>query len=382
MAITDGSSRKPGSGDVKTSVMDAERQRAMALGQFNLMGENDEKGILDDSEALLECVKEWKDANRDERKRVRIQYEKLQTSNSDDERSSIRLAKGYKMIRLPKMSDSFAVIWVTSRGHVIIEKDVVLLTMSDVIGVQEDHPNMYGPKGPDFGFSSNDAEGDESEFDKDLYWSVGFLHKHFKTCGLMKWDRQLASLRRDIKAKASKEAAEESRVNRKSSRGVQGKYQGKLIGWKGTYGFVECTSGDISGKSIFLHHSDISSPYLRLSRGIEMRFDVVKDEDDSQRLRAVKAHPCLCNYSCCVHEVETQQQQQPRRRKRSSKSSASGKNSSGVEAAARSSSDGGSPKSDKNETSNIEGGKRVRGKRRRNFNRRQRKPEVQVEIEG
>ena len=54
---------------------------------------------------------------------------------------------GYKMIRLPKMSDSFAVIWVTSRGHVIIEKDVVLLTMSDVIGVQEDHPNMYGPKG-------------------------------------------------------------------------------------------------------------------------------------------------------------------------------------------------------------------------------------------
>ena len=66
----------------------------MALGQFNLMGENDEKGILDDSEALLECVKEWKDANRDERKRVRIQYEKLQTSNSDDERSSIRLAKG------------------------------------------------------------------------------------------------------------------------------------------------------------------------------------------------------------------------------------------------------------------------------------------------
>ena len=84
-----------------------------------------------------------------------------------------------------------------------------------------------------------------------------------------------------------------------------GNITGKIIGWKGTYGFLQCTSGDHFGKTIFLHHSDIVSPYLHLVKGLEFRFNVVKDsegEKDDLKLRAIKAQPCLCEYSCAVHE--------------------------------------------------------------------------------
>ena len=58
----------------------------------------------------------------------------------------------------------------------------------------------------------------------------------------MKWDKQMAAVRRDIKAKAMKDGVGENRGKRKGSKGVKGKYEGKLIGWKGTYGFVQVRS--------------------------------------------------------------------------------------------------------------------------------------------
>ena len=60
-----------------------ERKRAMMMGQFSFMGESD-KEVLDDSSILVECVQEWKSANRDERKRVRIQYEAAESSTGED----------------------------------------------------------------------------------------------------------------------------------------------------------------------------------------------------------------------------------------------------------------------------------------------------------
>ena len=79
-------------------------------------------------------------------------------------------------------------------------------------------------------------------------------------------------------------------------------------------------------------------------------------------------------------QTSSQQKQQPRRR-RSSKSSNSAKHNSSVEAAGRSSSDGSSPGSaDAPATSGggVGGEKSMRGNRRRQFNRKQRKSEVDV----
>ena len=61
------------------------------MGQFSFVGEKD-KEVLDDSEALIECVREWKGANRDDRKRVRIQYESAESTSEDS--PPLRWTKG------------------------------------------------------------------------------------------------------------------------------------------------------------------------------------------------------------------------------------------------------------------------------------------------
>jgi len=405
MTINEGETEKTEKTEIedrKLSQMEDERKRAMSMGQFSFVGEKD-KEVLDDSEALIECVREWKGANRDDRKRVRIQYESAESTSEDS--PPLRWTKGYKSVILPRRSDSFAIVWVTSKGRVVVDQDVVLLSMDDVIGVKEDHQDMSGPRGARFGFTPSGSESDDGEliFDPDLFWSVGFLYKHFKTCGLMKWDKQMAAMRREIKAKASKDG--ENRAKRKGSRGLKGKYEGKLTGWKGTYGFVQCTSGDFNGKTVFLHHSDISSPYLRLSRGLEMRFDIVRDQEDGQKLRAVKAQLCICQYTCGVCEAPTPQRkkqpnQQNRLRRRSSKASSSSsaaaaaanagkRNSAGEDSASRSGGETGSPRSKTEVTEETSGsggrshsdstpgsGNARRGKGRRQFNRKQRKSEA------
>jgi len=352
--------------------LELERRRAMASGQFSFLDES-AKNVLDESPSLHEVVKEWRASNRDEqRKRVRIQYEAAQVSDDGENTTkSLRRTKGYESLNLPKAGETFVVVWVTSKGQVVVDKDVMLLNMKEVIATKEDRPDISGPKGPKFAFveRSDESDSDSASFDLDLFWSVGFLFKHFKSCGLMKWDRQMGEVR--------------SKGNKR--RNVGGKYQGKLIGWKGTYGFLQCTSGDHFGKTIFLHHSDIVSPYLHLVKGLEFRFNVVKDsegEKDDLKLRAIKAQPCLCEYSCAVHEggnpkeVKKVSRTPNRRRRRSSKSSTK-LNSSG-EAATNSSIEAGSPSVDGASPTAGDGEKRAKGKRRRS-GQKQRKARAESE---
>jgi len=364
------------------TTQEGERKRAMVLGQFSFLDEAT-KDVLDDHPTLQEAVKTWRTANRDERKRVRIHYEPAPETVDDEEKSSksSRRTKGYETMVLPKAGETFVVVWVTSKGQVVVDKDVMLLNMKEVITTKEDQPEISGPKGPKFAFidRSDDCESDSnSSFDLDLFWSVGFLYKHFRSCGLLKWDKQMVNLRRDVQAKAAKESVAREGGRRRSG---SGKYQGKLTGWKGTYGFIQCSSGDYNGKTVFLHHTDIISPYLHLVRGLQFRFDIIKEGEDADKLRAIKAQPCLCKYTCTVHDtnvasVKKTSSQQSRHRRRS-KSSGSAKLNSSGEAGPHSGSD--ADCAEGATRVNGEGEKRNRGKRRRQFSRKQRKSEVEAE---
>ena len=54
---------------------------------------------------------------------------------------------GYESLNLPKAGETFMVVWVTSKGQVVIDKDVMLLNMKEVIATKEDRPDITGPKG-------------------------------------------------------------------------------------------------------------------------------------------------------------------------------------------------------------------------------------------
>jgi len=358
-----------------------DRRRAMALGHFSFLDEAS-KSVLDDNPDLHEAAKEWKNANRDERKRIRIQYEPAPETPEGDEKaaSSLRKAKGYEAMALPRAGENFMVVWVNGKGQVAVDRDVMLLNMKEVITTKEDQPEIAGPKGPRFGTIERSDENDaDSSFDLDLFWSVGFLFKHFKSCGLLKWDKQMAGLKREMLTKETRESPSKTSSGRASGRRRgSGKYQGKLTGWKGTYGFIQCTSGDYKDQTIFLHHTDIISPYLNLVRGLPFRFDVVKEGEGTPKLRAIKAQPCLCKFSCTVHEAEEvatkKSPQQNRRRRPSSKNSGSAKMNSS-EAGTHSDE---CPENDAGHSSGGESSKRQRGNKRRQFGRKPRKSEAVV----
>ena len=54
----------------------------------------------------------------------------------------------------------------------------------------------------------------------------------------MKWDREMVHLRREVRDEAT-EVLKRVRDGGKRRRRSGGKYQGKLTGWKGTYGFIQ-----------------------------------------------------------------------------------------------------------------------------------------------
>ena len=54
---------------------------------------------------------------------------------------------GYDSMVLPKAGETFVVVWVTSKGQVVVDKDVMLLNMKEVITTKDDQPEISGPKG-------------------------------------------------------------------------------------------------------------------------------------------------------------------------------------------------------------------------------------------
>ena len=59
----------------------------------------------------------------------------------------IKLSSGFEDIVLPKCGDTFVVVWVTSKGQVVVDRDVMLLNMKEVITTKVDQPDIPGPQG-------------------------------------------------------------------------------------------------------------------------------------------------------------------------------------------------------------------------------------------
>ena len=95
-------------------------------------------------------------------------------------------------IDIPGVLDYFVVIWTNPFGDITIDQDIKLFEFEDI---QKYSTYNDGPKDKEFcQFRSSSTSTEVDGFDASIFWSVGLLWKHFKTCGVEKWDLELKDL--------------------------------------------------------------------------------------------------------------------------------------------------------------------------------------------
>ena len=109
-------------------------------------------------------------------------------------------------IRYPGRGNRFHVVWV-GPGDVGIQVDnmVKLYDVEDVIlyeidGIQGLDGRDTGPRSPGFALvDPKTVHGQDGliNFDANMFWTVALLFKHFRTCGIEKWDKELRSMSRE-----------------------------------------------------------------------------------------------------------------------------------------------------------------------------------------
>ena len=71
-------------------------------------------------------------------------------------------------------------------GDLFIDQDIKLFEFEDI---QKYSTYNDGPKAREFcRFYTSSASKELDGFDSSIFWSTGLLCKHFKTCGVEKWD--------------------------------------------------------------------------------------------------------------------------------------------------------------------------------------------------
>ena len=79
-----------------------------------------------------------------------------------------------------------------STGDLFIDQDIKLFEFVDI---QKYSGYNDGPKSKEFcRFYTSSSSKDLDGFDSSIFWSAGLLWKHFKTCGVEKWDLELREL--------------------------------------------------------------------------------------------------------------------------------------------------------------------------------------------
>jgi len=95
-------------------------------------------------------------------------------------------------VKIPGVLDLFTVVWSNPFGDIFVDQDIKLFEFEDV---QKYSTYNDGPKSRDFcRFYTNSSSRDMDGFDASIFWSTGFLWKHFRTCGVEAWDLQLQDL--------------------------------------------------------------------------------------------------------------------------------------------------------------------------------------------
>lgn len=95
-------------------------------------------------------------------------------------------------IKVPGSLKTFTVVWTNPFGDIFLDADIKLFEFEDV---QKYSGYNDGPRSPEFCrfyTSSNSKELDG--FDSSIFWSAGFLFRHFSSCGVEQWDTELRDL--------------------------------------------------------------------------------------------------------------------------------------------------------------------------------------------
>ena len=95
-------------------------------------------------------------------------------------------------INIPGVLDILTVVWSNPFGEIFVDQDIKLFEFKDV---QKYSSYNDGPENRDFcRFYTSKAARELDGFDSSIFWSTGLLWKHFKTCGVEKWDKELRGL--------------------------------------------------------------------------------------------------------------------------------------------------------------------------------------------
>ena len=77
-------------------------------------------------------------------------------------------------------------------GDIFVDQDIKLFEFKDI---QKYSTYNDGPESREFcRFYTSSASRELDGFDSSIFWSAGLLWKHFKTCGVEKWDSELRNL--------------------------------------------------------------------------------------------------------------------------------------------------------------------------------------------
>jgi len=95
-------------------------------------------------------------------------------------------------IKIPGVLDLFTVVWSNPFGDLFIDQDIKLFEFEDI---QKYSTYNDGPKAKEFcRFYTSSSSKELDGFDSSIFWSTGLLCKHFKTCGVEKWDLEMRDL--------------------------------------------------------------------------------------------------------------------------------------------------------------------------------------------
>lgn len=95
-------------------------------------------------------------------------------------------------VQIPGVLDLFTVVWSNPFGDLTVEEDIKLFEFSDI---QKYSTYNDGPQSKEFcRFYTSSSSRELDGFDSSIFWSTGFLWKHFRTCGVEAWDLQLKEL--------------------------------------------------------------------------------------------------------------------------------------------------------------------------------------------
>jgi len=95
-------------------------------------------------------------------------------------------------INIPGVLDYFTVVWSNPFGDLFVDQDIKLFEFEDI---QKYSTYNDGPISKEFcRFYTSSTSKELDGFDSSIFWSAGLLYKHFKTCGVEKWDQQFKDL--------------------------------------------------------------------------------------------------------------------------------------------------------------------------------------------